>query len=436
MKRTGNHTGGWVLLGVLAMALAGPGCAHFRDKPLPAAPMPPAAEEPMSTVQPEDRPEGEASQAELNRRIKLKLDPSEILAMGGDGGGKSVATGDTPTPGGEPGMELAEETVPSLQLRLDPSIVQEMQHHEIALQQAEEEGDIQAKNGFTRWLDGFHERLYCRMDNAVRRVDTMWLTEETVPYDYELSTFKLRLLARVGGRSNDDSTDYKVKFRADLALPGLKRKLHLFLDNAGRDSLPGVDPMEKEDDTRLGARVNRPLRHSDLDLGGGARWRDSGPVGFAELDWRWKWDDVGGGKLRLTPRGYYYSDDGFGQQTTLIWTRPVTERKMLQFRTAERSTETTGGVEFEQTFRFAWLRAGKHRGLVMQMSVFPHYKDSSWKMDDAMLNLMWRGALYRKWIYYTLTPQVDFPREDDYRAMPSFRIGIEILMGGKIDELM
>ena len=429
MKRTGKQTGGWVLLWMLAMALAGPGCARFRNKPLPAPPMPPPAEETGAEALPDANLDSGEPLSFPKPLINLKLDPSEVLALGtGTNGALAITAEDS--------LEPKEEPVPRLQLRLDPAKVQEMQRLELEEQRGEDVADIQAKNGFTRWLDGFHERLYCRMDNAVRRVDTMWLTEDTVPYDYELSTFKLKVLARVGGRSNDDSTDYKVKFRADLALPGLKRKLHLFLDNAGRDSLPGVDPMEKEDDTRLGARVNKPLRHSDLDLGGGARWRDSGPVGFAELDWRWKWDDVGGGRLRLTPRGYYYSDDGFGQQTTLVWTRPVTERKMLQFRTAERSTEMTEGLEFEQTFRFAWLRASKHRGLVMQMSVFPHYKDSSWKMDDAMLNLMWRGALYRKWIYYTLTPQVDFPREDDYRAMPSFRIGIEILMGGKIDELM
>jgi hypothetical protein len=70
------------------------------------------------------------------------------------------------------------------------------------------------------------------------------------------------------------------------------------------------------------------------------------------------------------------------------------------------------------------------------MSIFPHFKDSGWKMDDTMLNLMWRDALYRKWIYYTLTPQVDFPREDNYEPKPSFRIGVEILMGGKMGELM
>ncbi len=392
--------------------------------------MPPPAEGTGTKAQPEEGPVDEEALAETKRRIQLKLDPTEILALEAetDGGGPEATD--------EPPTEPEEEPVRRLQLRLDPWKVQELQRHELEELRNEEEAVIHARNRFTQWLDKFHERMYFRLDNAVRRVDTMWLSEEIGPYDYELSTFKLRLFMRAGGRSNEGSTDFKVRFRADLALPGLTRKLHLFLDNAGRDSLPGVDPMEQEDDTRLGARISRPLRHSDLDLGGGARWRNSGPVAFAELDWRWQWDEVGGGKLSLIPRGYYYSDEGFGQTTTLTWTRQVSERRMLQFRTAERSTENTEGLEFEQTLRFAWLRSGQRRGWVMQMSIFPHFKDSGWKMDDTMLNLMWRDALYRKWIYYTLTPQVDFPREDNYEPKPSFRIGVEILMGGKMGELM
>ena len=77
MKRTGNHTGGWVLLWVLALALAGPGCAHLRKKPLPAPPMPPSAEGPGAEVQAEEGPAEEAAE----RRIQLKLDPTEILAL-------------------------------------------------------------------------------------------------------------------------------------------------------------------------------------------------------------------------------------------------------------------------------------------------------------------------------------------------------------------
>ncbi len=67
--------------------------------------------------------------------------------------------------------------------------------------------------------------------------------------------------------------------------------------------------------------------------------------------------------------------------------------------------------------------------------MFPRYEKSDYYWDDSLLNVTWRGALYRKWIYYTLTPQVEFPKEDDYHPKPSFRIGLEILIGGKSETL-
>jgi hypothetical protein len=405
----------------LVLMLAGSGCARLSNPPRPAPPMPPKVDEFGDSIAAGNIPDAGNQDKVSGRDFRMKLAPSAMLA---------------PTPSEH--QTLAETAIepPRLRLQLDPSRIRDMQLHEIEELRSEEEADIHPRNGFVRWLDGFHERLYCRMDNAVRRVDTLWLTEEVRPYDYELSTFKLKLLMRAGGRSNEDSTDYKVKFRADIAIPGLKRRLHLFLDDADRDALPGQDPMELSDDTRVGARVSRTLRHSDLDFGGGVRMHSGVPVGFGELNWRWKWDKTLGGILGLTPRGYWYSDEGFGQTTTLTWTRLFGEKVAIQFRTAEHSTEETNGWEFEQTVRFALLRSGRTRGWVAQASTFPHYKDSDLFWDNSLLSLTLRRALYRKWIYYTLTPQVEFPVEDDYHAKPSFRIGLEILMGGKIGDLI
>jgi hypothetical protein len=82
-------------------------------------------------------------------------------------------------------------------------------------------------------------------DNAVRWLDTMWLAEDA-PYDNELSTLKLRTVARVGGRRSEGTADFKVRVRVDMALPGLERKLRLFVDNSDLDALPGADPLKEK----------------------------------------------------------------------------------------------------------------------------------------------------------------------------------------------
>lgn len=326
-------------------------------------------------------------------------------------------------------------TEPKIQLKLNPRKILALQMQALNAQNKGEDGETLAHNRFTRWMDAAHRRTYRWMDDAVRKIDTKWLAEDE-PYDPELSTFKLKLLTKTGGKSSEKEFDFKVLFRAEMALPGLERKLHLYLDNAGRDSLPGTDPMKKEYDTRLGVRaIFRTLRGSDLSMGGGLRWRASNPVVYLSTDWRWE-REWGDGVLCLNPQAAYYSDEGLGQKTELTWTRPVGERKFFQTRTAERSAESLDSVEFEQSLRFAWLRSGRGRGWVAQVSVFPHIRSSDWYWDDSLVNLTWRDVLYRKWIYYTVTPQLQFPKEDEYQAKPSIRIGLEILFGGVIGDLL
>ncbi len=324
---------------------------------------------------------------------------------------------------------------PKLHLKLNPDQVLALQMQALNAQYEENGQTRRGQNRFTKWMDGVHDRTYCWMDDAVRRIDVKWLAEDA-PYDPELSTFKLKLLTRTGGKSSEKNFDFKVRFRADMALPGLERSLHLSVDNAGQDELPGTDPMKKESDMRLGVRTMfRTLRGTDLSMGGGLRWRDGNPVVYLSTDWRLE-RPVEDGILCLNPQATYHSDEGFGQKIVLAWTRPVGPKQIFQTRTAERTSEALDSVEFEQSLRFAWLRSGRGRGWVAQISVFPHIRSSDWYWDDSLVNLTWRDALYRKWIYYTVTPQVQFPKEDEYQARPSLRIGLEILFGGKVGELL
>lgn len=414
MRREPKTIGIWLLRLVLALPLAQSGHAQAsaeRSVPVPAQDHPPAGAAP-SQFKSAKRTSPETSPA--RRKKKRRKNRSAALAA------EKMECKDAPTKNS---------------LKLNPRKVLALQMQALNAQCEREDGEIPAQNRFTLWLDAAHQRTYRWMDDAVRRIDMKWLAEEA-PYDPELSTFKLKLMTRTGGKSSEKDFDFKVRFRADMALPGLERKLHLYLDNAGRDELPGTDPMKKESDTRLGVRAMfRTLKGNDLSLGGGLRWRDSNPVVYLGTDWRWERESENG-VLCLNPQVAYYSDEGFGQKTELTWTRPVGVRKFFQTRTAERSSESLDSVEFEQSLRFAWLRSGRGRGWVAQVSVFPHIRSSDWYWDDSMVNLTWRDALYRKWIYYTITPQVQFPKEDEYKARPSLRIGLEILFGGIIGELL
>ena len=391
MNRYGLFLGGRISLLVLLVAWGGLGCAHFRKPPAEQPVATPIVEE-LPVPDSEPPPSPSQSPDEDEQLYEQETDPDKVLVLQDE--------------------ELEEQD------------------------QCKDEGVFQRLTGFTRWLDNTHELWFRRMDNAVRRVDTMWLTGDTQPYEHELSTVKLRTIARVGGRGSEKDMELKVRVRVDLALPGLERKLHLFVGNDDRDALPGSDPLKQKDDFQVGAQVLVPIRKGrKLSLGGGVRWRDSHPVEYADLEWNWKWD-VSGGTLWLDPRVAYYTDDGLGQKVALTWKKELPGSRFFQMQTAERSSEGLTGMEFEQTFRLAWLRSGLKRGWVVQASVFPRLASSDWTWQNSLVNVTWRDGLYRKWIYYTITPQIEFPKEDKYEAQPSLRVGLEILFGGKISDLL
>jgi hypothetical protein len=119
--------------------------------------------------------------------------------------------------------KTAPET-PAPPLKLNPGHVLTLQMQALNAQY-EGEDFSPRHNRFTRWVDDVHARTYRWMDNAVRRVDMSWLAEDA-PYDPETSTFRLKLLGRYGGRSSEPDSEFKVRFRADVALPGLEHRLH------------------------------------------------------------------------------------------------------------------------------------------------------------------------------------------------------------------
>ncbi len=446
----GKFHGWWLILGLgLLAATVGTGCARFRFEPAecqrledirPSAELEAAEGKPDEAE--EEAPDREHEADDAVERGSGEADRAEEAS---DSEGAADVAGEEPEE-----TEMTRDRPPRGWRRrnnhngsghtnrfvLDPDAVLAAQRQALEGQQADYDGvDPWGETRFTRWLDRTHEALFCRLDNAVRRLDTMWLPEGA-DYDYKVSTFRVRFLTRVGGRGIEGDYNVKVRVNTRLALPGLQRELYLFVDNTGRDDLPGSDPLQQESDTRIGLRSVREFaRQIKVDIDGGFRFRSSRPVFYAETRLNKKWAPGEWG-IRLTPSVFYYSDDGFGQMTSLTCTRPLGENWALQLRTVERSTEATHGFEFEQTARLARFRSGRKRGWVIQGSLFPHGKSSQIYWDNAILNVTWRDALYKKWVFYTVTTQLDFAKEDDYEPRGSLRVGMEILFGGQMGDLM
>ncbi len=293
---------------------------------------------------------------------------------------------------------------------------------------------------FLPYLDTLHDHTFILLDNLIRILDLSW-TIPGVDYHAELSSLALTPMFRVGGRGDDGDFELKLKLRADTALPGLERRFHLIVDNAGRNTLPGTDPMTRKEDWRLGIRSAWDTwTDAKFDLGGGLRFRSHKPVGYGEASLEWDWA-LADGDLCLVPSVYYYTDTHWGQDVHIAWRRwfGPDGRWGVELSSAEEHSEHSKAFEFEHTVKLAYAQGlYKSRGLLLQASLFPTIPvgHDNLYLDDALVSLSWKSAVYRRWLYATLTPQVDFADEDDHRPHFSFRAAFEILFGGKTRRLL
>jgi hypothetical protein len=302
---------------------------------------------------------------------------------------------------------------------------------------APDEALYASTNAFTEDMDLWHARAFRMLDNSVRTLD-LWGAADDAGYSPEISTFVLALLARAGGRGDDGDFDAKARFGADLALPGLEHRLHLFVDNMGRDELPGADMMKRDDNVRVGIHaLHDSIWAERVDFGGGLRLRHGKPVGYVDIAWDWS-RPIAEGTLRFIPRGVWYTDDGFGEDASLCWLRRSADGRMAwRLVSAETAKETSSGLHLEETAQMALFGGRKGRGWVFVASLFPHVRDEGHTyIDDVVVSATWRDALYRSWIFYTVTPQFDFAEEDDHHPHPSLCIGIEILFGGETKDIL
>jgi hypothetical protein len=272
-------------------------------------------------------------------------------------------------------------------------------------------------------LDRFHQWLGDELDGHVKLFDAYFADDdrEEIPS----SSFKLKLYIKV--KEGSSSIQVKPSLDSRLALPHVENKLHLFIDNIAPDELPGQDPADRKEQLQIGLRsfLHRQA-DSVVKLDGGVRWSGK-PILFSTLRWR-KEIPVDTWLLSFQEKGFWYSDDGFGEQTQMNWERWLLPDLGFRSTTAAQWTETSTGVEMEQSLCLGYVIEPGKRGIACQASVFPN-KNSALYINNSLINVTYRMLIYRQWLYFEVTPQVEFPEEHDHEATASIRVGIDMFMG-------
>lgn len=235
----------------------------------------------------------------------------------------------------------------------------------------------------------------------------------------EINYSRLRLRGNAffqDGESVDLQPDINVK----LSVPGLERRLLLFLNGDLDDGFENgeadedrLDP-EEEDNVLLGLQAFlNATRRFNVSVRGGIRFRDGSPVLFVGPRYRQLFD-LDPWAMRVTAEARWFTDEGLATRTLVDFDRKFSDDLFLRITPEASWSEEEENLEYRLTARFYHRISNK---TVLRYSALAKFDtDTPDLLVDARFRVAWRQKVIRDWLVVELAPEVTFPAERDYHA--------------------
>ncbi len=292
--------------------------------------------------------------------------------------------------------------------------------------------------GLSARLDYLHTNVQRRVSEPVRFTDAYFAQDPGAPIAVPQTQFRLRLYAELR-QGEDVELNLAPELDMDIELPNIEQRLRVFVESSKNNALPQAAAVDDDDDgIDVGARKFFDKLNVSLDAGVRAKWL---PEAFVRATWRddWRW-----GRWNVQPeqRVFYETDEKFGFRSSLFGTCWVGRElpgviipdASVKWTTKDEDFEWGASVKFMRVRRLLdERRRGRFIGwddtaAAQGMKVSVTGRDSEAKNYRTMLGF--RGALYRKWIYWEIDPGLEWRSDDDYDTAFVMRLGLDLLFWG------
>jgi hypothetical protein len=237
-------------------------------------------------------------------------------------------------------------------------------------------------------------------------------------------------LTRTTGYGAD--REYNLSARVNLRLPVTEGRLHLLLEsdpeqNTAQYSQSSTllnNQTQNPGGSALAVRYIKELKeawHFNVDAGlkfpipvrPFVRARGSYAVPLSD-EWR----------MKIAESVYWFNDIGVGNTTQLDFERLLSKP-----------------VLFRATSTAIWLRDQQNINLRQDLSIYHTVSDRTallyqasafgvsnpqYELTEYVLSFLYRYRLHRNWMFFEYSPQLHFPKTENFRASPSLSLRLEI----------
>lgn len=286
------------------------------------------------------------------------------------------------------------------------------------------------RDGYKGWLLDQRTAWVHRVNRLGRNLDGFFASRDA--YWDSNESYMILSGHTVIGKKGEIEFDPRLRVRLDL--PYTKEKFRLILESDAEEDLSlaerarerSLTAFERKRSTASGAvryifdELDRWQLSTDL----GVRFRFP-PDPFWRFQASRQWQLTEYWSTRFHQRLYWYLKDGLGESSELYFERPLSPTMLFRAKSEAEWSKDENQFDFGQIFSILHQIDTK-RAAEWQLGALGESKPTT-RTTDYFANVTYRRLLYKDWLFYELTPELLFPRDDSFKPNPSISIGIEII---------
>jgi hypothetical protein len=283
------------------------------------------------------------------------------------------------------------------------------------------------------FFDRIHLGFKTRISSYTNYLDNFFSNERA---DEEAADSQIRLIGSfelIEGKG----LNFSPRVKARIKLPALKRRFNLLLDTESDDTtmaaqLPGSAASSKlNEDTRIALQL---IQESRADFGlshrVGINLKNGALNPWVRSQVRLVWQLSERDLFRMTQALLWEEVLGFGEETRLDY------EHLFQQRALDRSRLlriTLKGLQAENSDGFEWslpvellTALPRQRAYAFGASISGVTKSST-GITNSSIYARYRQSFWRDWLYFDLTPQLEWPKANHRHTTARLNISLEVV---------
>lgn len=239
-------------------------------------------------------------------------------------------------------------------------------------------------------------------------------------------------IALKGEQKSGERSYLRPQFKFRLDLPALKERLKLVIESETEET-QSLEETNRERTLDKNQRTEGAVGALQIQSKPSHRWNASTSVGIdfqIPLDpfWRskanyvWTINDLW--RFELRESLYHFHSSGWGETTQLEFERSG-ENHVFRTKTEAKYKHASRSMEFAQIFSVL-KELSDIRALTSRVGILGQNKPQR-QTTAYFVNTTYRRKIYSTWLFYELTPEILFPRNDNFNLQPSLTAKIELV---------